>query len=79
MTSWNTNINEAPEGRVEIQTVTRKDGKTATSEVFHPAKVLVSTKCKKVMFSYILQSGRWHGLATDEKPEAWQPVPEAAQ
>lgn len=76
MTEWNFDISKAPRGRYVIQN--RKFGKgQADTRVFEPDRVILATKCGQVIPSrYLPEAKRWEGLATGERPVAWQVWPE---
>lgn len=69
---WNFNIDEAPRGTMEVKERTDKKGKVSITSTFIGSPCLIATKCGKRFVSSILETGRWFGLATDEKPVAWQ-------
>jgi len=73
MTKWNFDISEAPQGRHSVSTYKSRSGGTIERSDFVPEKVWGATKCGKVGVTYLLESGRWSGYATGEKPIAWMP------
>ena len=79
---WNDNLKLAPVGKY-VQ-VASNLGKGKKEERFRPHKLLVSVN-NQVMFSYIIPkhtkgsktyNSRWHGLGSEETPDAWALVPE---
>jgi hypothetical protein len=79
--TWNTNIDEAPKGRTVMKERKTKKGIVQFSQ-FESEKIDITSPCGQVMVSYWIpeggqdKRGRWLGLATGEKPQAWQPRPE---
>lgn len=72
--NWNFNMSEAPRGRTVA--VTRAGEKAAIVETFVPDKVILATKCGKVIASHFMpKEQRWLMLAAGEQPVAWQPWP----
>ena len=72
--NWNFNMSEAPRGRTVA--VTRAGEKAAIVETFVPDKVILATKCGKVIASHFMpKEHRWLMLAAGEQPVAWQPWP----
>jgi hypothetical protein len=59
----------------EREVVREIKGKQHRSMEFVPNWFWVQTKCGQVMQSYVMKTGRLHGLATDEMPVAWMPNP----
>lgn len=59
----------------EREVVREIKGKQHKSMEFVPNWFWVQTKCGQVMQSYVMKTGRLHGLATDEMPVAWMPNP----
>ena len=89
---WNDNIKLVPVGKyVQVARLDRagkpcfsKLGKEIKVERFRPHKLLVSVN-NQVMFSYIIPkntqgsktyNSRWHGLGSEQTPDAWALVPE---
>jgi hypothetical protein len=89
---WNDNIKLAPVGKyVQVASFDRfgkpyvsKLGKEIKVERFRPHLLLVSVN-NQVMFSYIIPkntkgsktyNSRWHGLGSEQTPDAWALVPE---
>ena len=69
--SWNFNIEQAPQGEVEVVPVVQKD-RTLNKRVFKPVKCWTASRCKKVFISWILPDGRWNGYTKDSLPLAWK-------
>ncbi len=71
--AWNTDIKSAPHGRYEIKQ--RREG--VDIRVFVPERVILTTKCGKVLQSYYVpDEKRWMFLHHGEQPVAWMPWPE---
>jgi hypothetical protein len=69
---WSFDIKSAPHGRYEIKQ--RREG--IDTRVFVPERVILATKCKKVLLShYIPEEKRWLMLGKGEQPVAWAPWP----
>jgi len=70
---WSTDIKSAPHGRYEIKQ--RREG--VDIRVFVPERVILTTKCGKVLQSYYVpDEKRWMFLHHGEQPVAWMPWPE---
>ena len=82
--TWNFNISEAPRGEMVTEHRMSVKGREFDVEVFKPARVILATKCGKVVKSQWLPEdaalarkvARWEMLHVDEQPIAWQPWPE---
>jgi hypothetical protein len=73
MRSWSTDIKSAHHGRYEIKQ--RREG--VDIRVFVPERVILTTKCGKVLQSYYVpDEKRWMFLHHGEQPVAWMPWPE---
>jgi hypothetical protein len=81
--TWSFDISEAPRGATVTEH--RKTAKAEFDvEVFKPARVILATKCGKVVKSQWLpvdanegrKVARWEMLHVGEEPVAWQPWPE---
>lgn len=73
MSGWNFDIKSAPHGRYEVKQ--RREG--VDVRVFVPEKVILATKCRKVLQSYYVpDEKRWMFLHHGEQPVAWMPWPE---
>ncbi len=77
--AWNFNISKAPKGDFVNVTRSRKDEEVTFRE-YRPTKIILATKCGKVIVSHWLnpetpEGGRWNFLAKDEQPIAWMPFP----
>ena len=71
--AWSTDIKSAPHGRYEIKQ--RREG--VDIRVFVPERVILTTKCGKVLQSYYVpDEKRWMFLHHGEQPLAWMPWPE---
>jgi hypothetical protein len=70
---WNFNIEECPSGRIEEQTIERKDGNKMTKKTFIPSLIWAASKCGKVTRSYKTQEGRFSMFGESELPVAWMP------
>lgn len=80
MSHWNFNIDEAPRGSMVQQPRTIRDKET-TVTAFVPDRVILATKCGKVIGSNFIpgddkREARWEFLATGEAPVAWMLWPE---
>ena len=73
-TLWRDDVENAPASKVVTQERVTKGKKMNVSRL-EPVWFWVQTKCGKVMQSYRMESGRFHGLATGELPIAWMPNP----
>lgn len=70
---WSADIKFAPHGRYEIKQ--RREG--VDIRVFVPERVILTTKCGKVLQSYYVpDEKRWMFLHHGEQPVAWMPWPE---
>jgi|GEM_PF-2671606 len=79
MEGWNFDISQAPLGEFVSTTRIVKD-KEVISRDYRHEKILVATKCGKVITSYWLpkngqDGGRWNFMATGEQPVAWMRFP----
>lgn len=79
MEGWNFDISQAPLDEYVSTTRTVK-GKEVVSRDYRNEKILVATKCGKVLTSYWVpkngqDGGRWNFLATREQPIAWMHLP----
>lgn len=71
--TWNTDIKAAPHGRYVVKQ--RREG--VDQRVFVPERVILTTKCGKVVLShYLPEEKRWLMLGKGEAPTAWQAWPE---
>ena len=73
-TLWRDDVKNAPTSKIVTQERVTKGKKMNVSRL-EPVWFWVQTKCGQVMQSYLMESGRFHGLATDELPIAWMPNP----
>lgn len=74
---WNTDISQAPRGKMVAATVQTKDGPRQFNR-FVPDKLILATKCGKVTLSHYIpdDEGRWMMLGKGEEPVAWAAWPE---
>lgn len=77
MTGWNFDISQAPRGNMVETTVHTVNGSRTTSRHV-PARVILATKCGKVVLSHYIpdDEGRWMMLGKGEEPDAWFAWPE---
>jgi hypothetical protein len=83
MTDWNFDISAAPRGHYVEETLPGRSGSVRTIRKHAAPKVILATKCKKVIQSKWLPPddserrpiGRWEMLNAGEEPVAWMPWP----
>ena len=73
-TLWRDDVENAPTSKIVTQERVTKGKAMNVSRLEH-VWFWVQTKCGKVMQSYLMESGRFYGLATGELPIAWMPNP----
>lgn len=75
-TSWRTDIDAAPRGKMVTRTH-NVNGGPKDVQVFVPDRIFLATKCGKVTISQFMpKEDRWEMLAAGEQPVAWMPWPE---
>lgn len=80
MTGWNYDISAAPRGHYVKETLPSRNGSVRTLNRHHADRVILATKCGKVIASRWLPPddrerrpvGRWEFMGAGEYPLAWQ-------
>lgn len=75
-TSWRTDLDAAPRGKLVTSIVKTAKGDREVQS-FEADPVILASKCGKVIKSrWMPEPGRWEFFNKDEQPVAWQPWPD---